>query len=196
MKNRSVRLASVLLVAVLAFCSARCSSPAPSQLRPMATIKDIMDSVVDPSADAIWDSVATVVNATGSHDRQPRTDEDWANLRKHAVALVEGPNLRVMEGRHVAQAGEKAANNNVELTAAEIEATIRQDRQAWIDFAHKLQDAALPALKAIDERNVDALLDAGEHIDVACENCHLKYWYPPSKQEEAKKSGAADPRKQ
>jgi hypothetical protein len=165
-------------------------------VRPTATIKDIMDSIVDPSADAIWESVETVVNAKGIDERQPRTDEDWAAVRKRAVALVEAPNLLVMDGRHVAQPGEKAQNNSVELTPEEIDAAIKQDRQAWIDLAHKLQDAALPALKATNDRNVEALLDAGEHIDVACENCHLKYWYPPSKQAEAKRLGTASPRKQ
>ena len=64
----------------------------------------------------------------------------------------------------------------------EIETLINGDRQAWIDFAHGLHDAAVPALKAIDTKNADGLFDAGGKIDTACENCHLRYWYPPSKQ--------------
>jgi len=59
-----------------------------------------------------------------------------------------------------------------------------------------LHDATMPALQAIDAKNADGLLDAGELIDNACENCHLKYWYPNTAQaEEAKKSGAANPKK-
>ena len=31
-----------------------------------------------------------------------------------------------------------------------------------------------------DKKDADALQDAGETIDEACEQCHLKYWYPPN----------------
>jgi hypothetical protein len=36
------------------------------QFRPTATVKDIMTSIVDPSADVLWNSVATIVTATGN----------------------------------------------------------------------------------------------------------------------------------
>jgi len=154
-----------------------------------------MDAVVDPSADVLWDSVATIVSAAGIEDRRPRTDEEWANVHKRAVELVEATNLLLMDGRHVAKPGEKAENQEVELSPEQIEATINRDRQSWINFAHKLHDAAVPALKATEDRNAAALFDAGENIDAACENCHLKYWYPLSTQAERAKEGAGSPKK-
>ena len=45
---------------------------------------DLMDSMVDPSADIIWESVATNVTATGKEDKQPRTPEEWAAVRRGA----------------------------------------------------------------------------------------------------------------
>jgi hypothetical protein len=33
-------------------------------------------------------------------------------------------------------------------------------------------------LDAVDRRDVDALLVAGDGLDLACENCHVVYWYP------------------
>ena len=39
------------------------TAPAP-EFRVDATIKDIMDSMVDPSADYIWDAVASTVTAS------------------------------------------------------------------------------------------------------------------------------------
>jgi hypothetical protein len=170
-------------------------APPPSPLRPVASIKDIMDSMVDPSADFLWESVATVVTAKGTDERQPRSDEDWANVRRRAVTLMEATNLLVMEGRHVALPGEKSANPGIELEPEEMEGLINQDRQTFINNAHALQDASLAALAAINKRNPQALLDAGEAIDTACENCHLKYWYPLDKQAEKAKEGAASPRK-
>jgi hypothetical protein len=187
---------AVLLV-VAAACNRTPPPPAPAPLlRPEATIKDIMDSIVDPSADALWKSVATVSDAKGIEDREPRTDEEWAMVRRDAIRLIEATNLLVMEGRHVARPGEKAENPGVELEPEKMEKLINDDRGAFIELAHGLQDSALPALKAIDARNADALLAAGAGIDRACESCHLKYWYPDTAQAAAaRQSGAASPRK-
>src|SRR5687767_13080996 len=77
-----------------------------AQFRPTATIKDIMVSVIDPEADVLWNSVATIVTASGTEEREPRTDEDWATLRRSAIQLVEATNLLRVPGRHVARPGE------------------------------------------------------------------------------------------
>src|SRR5262245_45134129 len=81
--------------------AAACSTPKPeapattsaptaaATLRPTATIKDIMDSVVDPSADYIWESVSTIVTKAGTEERRPRTPEDWKQVRRRAIALIE-----------------------------------------------------------------------------------------------------------
>ena len=146
---------------------AACSRPAPpppeNVLRPTATIKDIMDSIVDPSADALWESVATIVTVTGIDERQPRTDEEWLAVRRDAVQLVEAPNLLIMEGRHVAKPGEKSPNPGVELAPEEIDKLISEDRPTFLKLARALQDAAIPAFQAIEAKNVEGLSDAGEN---------------------------------
>jgi hypothetical protein len=141
-----------------------------------------MDSIVDPSADEVWGAVAVTVDATGTHVKQPRSDAEWAEVRRSAIRLVEAPNLLVVPGRHVARQGEKADDPQVELGPEEIEKRINQDRPAFIKLAQGLQDAASKALKAIDDKNVQALTDVGGDIDTACENCHVTYWYPQQKQ--------------
>ena len=184
----------LLLFGGVTFMVVACNRATPRSdqaLRPTATVKDIMDSVVDPSADYLWDSVATIVSAAGVEERAPKTDKEWADVRKQAVQLVEATNLLIMEGRRVAKPGEKAENPDVELGPEEIETLINGDRQAWIGFAHALHDAAMVAFKATDARNAQGLLDAGEGIDEACENCHLKYWYPASKQAESARQAAS-----
>ena len=40
-----------------------------------------------------------------------------------------------------------------------------EDRASFLKLAHGLYDAALPALKAIDAKNAERSLDAGEGID-------------------------------
>ena len=157
------------------------SNEAQPEYRTTATIKDIMDSVVDPSADYIWESVQTIVSAKGTENRMPRTDEEWKEVRRRAIALLEATNLLQIPGRHVAKPGEKADDPKVELGPEQIEELINKDRASWIKKAHGLHDATLQSLAAIDAKDADKLLDVGNAIDEACENCHLQYWYPNEK---------------
>jgi len=175
----------LLLVGISLLVAAACSrsaSPRESPLRPTSTIKDIMDSMVDPSADYLWDSVATIITKKGTDERQPRTEDDWKKVRRSAITLIEATNALVIEGRHVARPGEKSENPGIELGPEEIQKVIDDDRASFIKFAHGLHDAGTEALAAIDAKSPAKLSDAGEAIDTACENCHLKYWYPLSTQ--------------
>jgi signal transduction histidine kinase len=91
---------------------------------------------------------------------------------------MEASDLILIPGRHVAAPGEKEQDPNVNLSPEKIEALINADRASWVKMAHDLHDSVLPALKAIDAKDAMALSDAGAAIDKACEDCHLKYWYP------------------
>lgn len=153
----------------------------PGNYRPTATIKDIMDSFVDPSADVIWESVAEIVTESGTEMRRPHTDDEWKSVRRAAVRIVEATNLLQMTGRSVAHPGEKSENPGIELGPEEVNALIQADRPAFITHANELQTVAREAVAAIDARNGDALFTVGERLDRACENCHLVYWYPPGK---------------
>jgi hypothetical protein len=104
------------------------AAPAGPPFRLTASIKDIMDSVVDPSADVLWESVATIVSAKGTEERRPRTDEEWATVRRNAIRLLEATNLLIMEGRHVAKPGEKSENPGIELEPEQMEKLINEDR--------------------------------------------------------------------
>jgi hypothetical protein len=160
-----------------------CSTPAPAvpdpEFRPTSTVKDIMDSIVDPSADVVWDSVEVVVTAQGTEERAPKTDDEWKEVRRRAVSIIEASNMLLVPGRHIARPGEKAENPQIELPPEQIETMVNADRAQWTTLAHGLHDAATEALKAIDARDKTALLYSGDGLDRACENCHLKYWYPP-----------------
>jgi hypothetical protein len=149
-----------------------------SSYRTTSTIKDIMDSVIDPSADFVWDSVQVVATLQGTEEHAPKTDDDWKAVRRHAISLVEASNLLIMPGRRIAKPGEKADDPNVDLPPEEIQRLVDADRDAWVRLALGLHDAASQTLAAVDSRDVKALLAAGEVLDEACESCHKKYWYP------------------
>jgi hypothetical protein len=48
-------------------------------------------------------------------------------------------------------------------------------------MAQALIDAGLVALKGVDARDAEVVSAAGDTINLACENCHLRYWYSEEK---------------
>jgi len=59
-----------------------------------------------------------------------------------------------------------------------MEALVNKDRQGWNRRAGALREAALAALQAIDAKDREKMFETGEQLEMACENCHLQYWYP------------------
>lgn len=164
-------------------CKPQPSEPAAAAASPFiltASIQDIMHSIVDPSADALWESVGTEVTKQGETQHQPSNDEEWNEVRNRAITLIEATNLLAMEGRRVVAEGKEVEDAHVDgiQKAAEIQAAIDKDRATWIGFAHALHSAGQQALAAADARDAEKLLHSGEALDEVCEACHLKYWYP------------------
>jgi hypothetical protein len=178
---RSDLLVLVLSVPLLIATGCRTQQDAQPQptYRPTATIKDIMVSIIDPEADVLWNSVATIISVTGTEEREPRTDEEWAAVRRSAIQLVEATNLLRIPGRQVARPGEKSENPGIELQPETMQKLIAEDPATWMTLVNALHDAAVPALKAIDAKSAKELFDAGENLEKACESCHQQYWYPP-----------------
>ncbi len=149
-----------------------------AQFRLTASIEEVMRYLVDPAADSIWNAVVTEVTAAGVNEHAPTTDEEWEALRGHAITLVEATNLLLMEGRRVAAPGSRSEMPGVDLEPEQIEALLAADRGAWNAFVGGLHATGTTVLAAIDAKNVDGLLVAGDELDLACENCHVRYWYP------------------
>jgi hypothetical protein len=189
--RRLFTVSALLGVAALVLTAA-CQHPAqtqaaapppadPPEYFPTATVKDLMQSVVDPSADVVWLSVTTVQSAKGTVETAPKTDEDWTKVRHGAIALTEAANLLMVPGRHVARPGEKSETPGVELEPSEMEVLINKDPTAWHERARALHDAGLAVLQAIDAKDSQRVFEIGEQIERACEGCHSQYWYPNEK---------------
>jgi len=188
MRTLKAVVIALILVVVCGSCSNQQKQSEASQAaeyRTTATVKDIMDSMVDPGADYMWQAVETIISANGVEEKAPRTDEEWKEVRRHAIMVLEATNLLQIPGRRVAKAGEKADDPNVELSPEQIEELISKDRASWIKHAHNLHDATMEAFKAIEQKDAEKLLDVGSAIDEACEKCHLQYWYPNEKKPES-----------
>lgn len=146
-----------------------------------SSIKDLMEAIIDPSADALWGAVSTVVDEGGVHESFPKTQEEWLDVRRAAVRIIEGAYLLTMPGREAAPPGTKSETPGVELEPAEIAVLIKKKRKSFDAFARALQALGLEALRASDSKDIDMLMETGSRMESVCEGCHQTFWYPPAK---------------
>jgi hypothetical protein len=185
-----MRPVRVLIVAALVTASASCqrAEPAPaappaSPYRATATVRELMQSVVAPGAQGLWDAVGTISNPKGTVHLEPKTDAEWAAVRRHAVALLESTNLLLVPGRRVAPADAttaraEEADPGAELPPAEIEKRMLANWPTWTAMTHALHDSAAAILKTVDQKDARGLETTGSDLDAVCESCHLTFWYP------------------
>jgi hypothetical protein len=157
-------------------------APEPAAAAPpyhlVASIREVMNSVIDPNVDVVWNAVRTVIDHGTPIDYAPANDEEWAAVRRSALTVIEGANLLMMPGRPVAPPGAGSLSPGIELAPDQVRALIDMNRNGWNQFARSLQDSVQVAMAAIDKKDAQALFDAGDEIDEVCEACHQIYWYP------------------
>jgi hypothetical protein len=86
----------------------------------------------------------------------PQTDAEWKVLEDAALVVIDA-------GKQVQKGG---AGPNDEQWAREPD---------WQDFALELTDAAESGLRAIQDRDLEALFEANDVLYPPCEGCHLKF---------------------
>jgi hypothetical protein len=129
--------------------TAPAESAAPA-ITPVASVRQIMNAITQPAATVVFDSVGTIVDKTGIHEKQPATDAEWAAVGASAAALVESANLLVMGDRAI-------------------------DRQDWVTMSKALADAGMLVLKATAAKDPMGILAAGETLNASCDACHQRY---------------------
>ncbi len=170
----------VMLGGILGGChnEAKPAAAPASDFRPRASIAEVMESVVVPSADVLWNATAYDISAEGVKDFSPKTDEDWEKVEWAGVNLAEGLNALLIPGRRVAPPGTVSESPEHELNPAQIEEILKKEPQVWVGFVHALDDTVQEIQEAIRKHDLKALNEAGGALDEVCENCHLHFWYP------------------
>ena len=178
----------------------RCSAPPPpaaallGDMKAVVSVKELMQNLIDPLSDNIFEAVSTDVTAKGIVETAPRTDEDWAKVEMGAVALAEGVNLLEIP-RPFAPPGDlnnSGGPNAPELSPDAIKAKVDKNRALWNHHIDDLRAVAVETMAIVKRKDASALLDVGDKLDKACENCHLEYWYPGDKKalENARRNAA------
>ena len=191
---RTARALPALAVTVLLL--AQCTSqPAPAPpptpvsppLTPVLSVRELMQHIIDPTADWVFDAAVVDVTATGVKTTVPQSDDEWLHVERGLLLLAEASNLLKMP-RAVAPPGAgastpiKPGEPTPELSPAEIEAKVSANRNLWNTHADELRTVALASLKVVQSRSVEGLFQIGSDIDRACEHCHLEFWYPGDKE--------------
>ncbi len=131
----------------------------PATMAPKGYVKDLMNYMMMPAAAGVWNAVSTSTDQTGVHENRPQSDDDWNKVIASATELAETTNLLMVPGRRRCVGGA-------------IPEAFQTD---WRRKAREVGEAANIALIVAKKHDADALGEAGERIDVACDQCHERY---------------------
>ena len=149
-----------------------------SAYQALATVHDLMGAIIDPASKVVFGAVSSVDTPDGTRDKAPANAAEWEVVRRNALLLAEGANLLLIPGRHIAPPEMAKMHKEGELPPAEIEVRVARDRAAWNKLAAGFRQAAVDAVRAAEAKKPEAFGAVNEAIDTACENCHLRFWYP------------------
>ena len=139
----------ILPAGVVLFFTSGCV-PQPA-FKPVASVEQLMEATIAPSAEVIFDAVGTVISSSGVEEIAPKDEQEWATVRNNALTLAESGNLLMIGGR-------------------------ARDKGDWMKMSQALVDVGVVALKAAEAKNPEALFEAGGQVHDVCEQCHSKYW--------------------
>ena len=141
---------TVIVTALLGAAVSACGGPAPVPFKPIVDNKLLMQSVVDPNADFVWDAVKIIMTKDGEQDIRPRSDAEWTAVRNAAITVMESGNLLMMAPR-------------------------AKDAGDWMRLSQELIDTSQSAIRAAESKDADRLFTVGGDIYDACSHCHQKY---------------------
>src|SRR5262249_61787967 len=150
-----------LFISAIAFIvagarSARPPAPTPTDVPltpPVASVKQLMNAIVMPNANVIYNAVGTIMTGATVEEIAPKNDKEWAAVGDSAAAIVESGNMLLVGDRLV-------------------------DKREWLAYTQRFIAAGKPALRAANEKKPDGVLAAGGDLNDTCGACHEKYQRP------------------
>jgi hypothetical protein len=151
-------VSAALFIGGIAFiiAGARTARPAAStgadvpERPPVATVKQIMNAIVLPNANVIYDAVGTTITGTTVEETVPRNEKEWAAVGDSAAAIVESGNMLLVGDRLI-------------------------DKREWLSYTQRFIAAGKAVLAAADQKKPDGVFMAGGELNETCDACHEKY---------------------
>ena len=113
-------------------------------------ISEFMPHVMQYAGDGVWKWQGYIADSKGERSLFPKTDEEWEQAESGGRTLAEVTNLLLLPGRRV-------------------------DDPAWDKAVIAVRAVALKAAAAAEKHDKDAFFAAGGELDVACDECHVKF---------------------
>ena len=114
-------------------------------------VHDLMAYVLDPAAEAIWDSAGFVITEEGETNLAPTNQEGWDKVKHGAKVISESSYLLSMPERAV-------------------------DQVQWVALSMALKGMGEKAFKAAENEDSEALFEIGAELYQLCVACHQIYW--------------------
>jgi hypothetical protein len=141
---------------------------------PAVTLQQLMAIVITEASNQIWN--AALLEPAAGADKPSPTEEQWATLRSAATTLLVTPTLMLHRSLAVAPPDAEAVEGSLSPAAI---AELRGKQWAlWAAQVSILQQSAVAALNAIEARDYEATLQAGDTLYGVCDSCHTLFWYP------------------
>ena len=143
-----------------------------------AVVYTVMKDVVAPQADRLWDVGNRGMNDDGEPDASQLSAQDWEKLADAAGAMkAAATSLANTDGLTVVPPGVKIGEDGG-ATAEQVRQYIDSDPAGFALHATELAEVSEGYLQAAATRDPVKLAAAAERMDVVCEACHARYWYP------------------
>lgn len=139
-----------LAAVALLGCAAESARDGAPPYRPVASVLELMESIVAHSSEKYWEAVSIVVDEEGVTEHFPEGDEEWEEVWSAGLSLAESGNLLMMPSRAV-------------------------DEADWMQYSRDLVDVGLEAARAARARDPELVLDVGERLYNVCVDCHNRY---------------------
>ena len=114
-------------------------------------VHDLMAYVLDPAAEAIWDSAGFVITEEGETNLAPTNQEGWDKVKYGAKVISESSYLLSMPERAV-------------------------DQAQWVALSMALKGMGEKAFAAAENEDSEALFEIGAELYQICVDCHQIYW--------------------
>lgn len=114
-------------------------------------IHDLMAYLLNPAAEAIWDSAGYVITEEGEFNLEPTDQEGWDKVKHGAKVISESSYLLSMPNRAV-------------------------DNVQWVALSMALKGMGERALEAAENEDSEELFKVGADLYQVCVACHQTYW--------------------